>query len=446
MNASDSNIPFLEIPALSQVRGSLRLPGSKSITNRAFILAALANGKTRLHHLLWSDDTRYMAESLEKLGVSGIRFSDGHTEAEIPGTGGKFPAESASLFVGNSGTSIRFLTAAASLGCGDFTFTGVDRMKERPIRDLALALEQTGAQIEYVESPGFPPIVLHANGLKGDVLHIRGNISSQYLTAILLAAPCAQGPLKIVVDGELISRPYISMTLKMMEHFGAHVTNRDFKEFEVKNSGYVSPKNYDIEGDASSATYALAAAAISNGSVKLCGLGKESIQGDIRFAEVLEKMGAQISYGKDFIECSRGKFPLEPIDMDLSAIPDAAMTVAVLSLFAKGKSSLRGIGSWKVKETDRIVAMATELRKTEAKVLATDSSLEITPPETILPATFETYRDHRMAMCLSLVAFGISKGSHIRILDPRCVEKTYPAYWKDLETLTGEPLSIQGEK
>lgn len=445
MNLSAQSKTFLEIPALRKIQGSLRIPGSKSITNRALLLAALAKGETRLHRLLWSDDTRYMAESLEKLGVPSLRFSEDHTEAVIGGNG-KFSSRNAELFVGNSGTSIRFLTAAAALGHGEFTLSGIARMKERPIRDLVTALEQIGAQIDYLENPGFPPIALHANGLSGGTLHIRGDISSQYLTAILLAAPCMEKPLTIVVDGELISKPYVSMTLKMMEEFGAQTENRDFREFTVKNSGYRSPREYTVEGDASSATYALAAAAISGGPVRLYGIDRKSIQGDVHFTEVLEKMGANISFGNGFVECSKGTFPLKAIDMDLSAIPDAAMTVAVLCLFADGKSTLRGIRSWKVKETDRIQAMATELRKTGAKVTETDDSLAITPPAKILPATFETYNDHRMAMCLSLAAFGIPETERIRILDPHCVEKTYPGYWKDLELLAKVPLQIQGAR
>ncbi len=445
MKSSARSTTFLDIPALRKVQGSIHVPGSKSITNRALLLAALATGETRLHRLLWSDDTRYMAESLEKMGIPGVRFSEDHTEATIFGNG-KFSSRDAELFVGNSGTSIRFLTAAAALGHGRFTLTGIARMKERPIRDLVTALGQVGAQIDYLENPGFPPIAVRASGLSGGTLHIRGNISSQYLTAILLAAPCMEKPLDIVVDGELVSRPYVSMTLGMMEAFGAHVENREFREFTVRNSGYESPGDYTVEGDASSATYALAAAAISGGPVRLYGIDRKSIQGDIHFTDVLGQMGASVSFGNGFVECARGAFPLKAIDMDLSAIPDAAMTVAVLCLFADGRSSIRGIKSWKVKETDRIQAMATELRKTGAIVTETDDSLAITPPREILPATFETYNDHRMAMCLSLAAFGIPESGHIRILDPRCVEKTYPGYWKDLEILASIPLPIQGER
>lgn len=436
---------FLQIPALRHIEGKIRLPGSKSITNRALILSALARGTTKLHHLLWSDDTRYMSESLKALGVS-IDLSADRSEASVFGRGGSFASKQAELFVGNSGTSIRFLTAAAALGCGDYTFTGVDRMKERPIRDLVEALEKIGAKVEYLEHEGFPPILLHANGLAGGTLHIRGNISSQYLTAILLAAPYAKSPLTIKVDGDLISKPYVSMTVRMMEQFGALVENFDFQEFRVANSGYVSPKEYSVEGDASSASYALAAAAIADGSVCLEGLGEKSIQGDIRFVELLREMGARISFEGSSVRCSKGCFPLNTIDKDLSEIPDAAMTAAVLCLFAKGTSRIRGIRSWKVKETDRILAMQKELSKVGAKVLATDDSLTITPPEKFLPAAFETYQDHRMAMCLSLVAFGLEADDSIQILDPLCVEKTYPAYWKDFGALTGIPLQIRGEK
>ena len=446
MNKNSSNPAFLEIQALDHIQGEIRLPGSKSITNRAYILAALARGETRLHNILWSDDTLVMAESLEKLGVKGIEVSDDFKDVTIPGQNGRFPAEKADLFVGNSGTSIRFLTAAIALGKGEFTLTGIERMKERPIRDLVDALSQIGAKIDYAENAGFPPIVLHANGLHGEVLHIRGNVSSQYLTAILLAAPCMQKSLKIVVDGELISKPYVTMTLRMMRDFGVEVENLDFKEFHVPNTGYTSPGDYDIEGDASSASYALAAAAISDGPVRLLGLDDNSMQGDIHFADVLAEMGAKISYGKGFVESRHGEFPLRAIDKDLSAIPDAAMTVAALCLFAKGTSTIRGIHSWKVKETDRIQAMVNELSKTGAAVSATGDSITITPPKEFLPAEFETYNDHRMAMCMSLAAFGIQKQNSIRILDPLCVNKTYPAYWRDLKELTGASFEIPRAK
>ncbi|MBS7392209.1 MAG: 3-phosphoshikimate 1-carboxyvinyltransferase [Fibrobacter sp.] len=446
MNKNPSSPTFLEIRALDHIQGEIRLPGSKSITNRALLLASLAQGETRLHHLLWSDDTRYMAESLEKLGVQGMHFSADYSEAVIPGQNGRFSVKNAELFVGNSGTSIRFLTAAVALGQGDFTLTGIERMKERPIRDLIDALVQVGAKIDYTENAGYPPIVLHANGLQGEILHIKGNISSQYLTAILLSAPCMQKPLKIVVDGELISKPYVTMTLRMMQQFGVEVKNLDFKEFHVPNTGYISPGDYDVEGDASSASYALAAAAISDGPVRLLGLDEKSMQGDIHFADVLAEMGAKISYGKGFVESRRGEFPLKAIDKDLSSIPDAAMTVAALCLFANGTSTIRGIHSWKVKETDRIQAMANELRKAGAEVSTTDDSITITPPNVFKTADFETYNDHRMAMCMSLVAFGLEKGKSIRILDPLCVNKTYPGYWKDLKTLTGANFEIPRAK
>ena len=446
MNQNPSKPTFLDIQALEHIQGEIRLPGSKSITNRAYVLAALAKGETKLHNILWSDDTLRMAESLEKLGVKGIQVSDDFTEVTIPGQNGKFPAKKADIFVGNSGTTIRFLTAAMALGNGEYTLTGIERMKERPIRDLVDALVQVGAKIDYAEKEGFPPIVLHANGLQGDVLHIRGNISSQYLTAILLAAPCMQNPLKIVVDGELISKPYVSMTLRMMRDFGVEVENLDFKEFHVPNTGYTSPGDYDIEGDASSASYALAAAAISGGPVRLLGLDQNSMQGDIHFADVLAEMGANISYGKGFVESRRGEFPLKAIDKDLSAIPDAAMTVAALCLFADGTSTIRGIHSWKVKETDRIQAMANELRKVGATVSTTNDSITITPPKEFLPAEFKTYDDHRMAMCMSLAAFGIPKEKSIRILDPLCVNKTYPYYWIHLKKLTGASFEIPGVK
>lgn len=446
MNAPHPNSTFLKIPALKQIQGILRLPGSKSITNRALILAALSRGKTRLHHLLWSDDTIYMVRALrEHLGVN-VLGDIGDDTVTVSGQSGTFPSTGANIFVGNSGTSIRFLTAAISLGTGDFSLTGVERMKERPIRDLVNALQQIGAKIDYAEKEGFPPINVHASGLSGGPLRIKGNVSSQYLTAILLAAPCMQKPLSIEVEGELISKPYVTMTIRMMEQFGVRVENDHFQRFFVPNTGYHSPEDYDIEGDASSASYALAAAAIAKGPVRVEGIDKNSLQGDIHFAEVLQEMGADVSYGKGFVECREKTFPLRAIDKDLSAIPDAAMTVAALCLFANGKSRIRGIHSWKVKETDRIAAMATELRKTGAQVFTTDDSITIVPPETLSPAEFDTYDDHRMAMCMSLVAFGIQNENSIVIREPLCVKKTYPEYWSDLSALTGNSFNSPAEE
>ena len=446
MNTHSLNTTFLDIPYLNHFLGELCLPGSKSITNRALLLAALARGTTHLHNLLWSDDTHYMAESLKKLGIANMRFSNDFKDAEISGASGKFSSKKAELFIGNSGTSIRFLTAAASLGNGDFTLTGIDRMKERPIRDLVDALIQVGAKIDYAEKEGFPPVVIHANGLGGGTMHIKGNISSQYLTAVLLAAPCMENPLTILVDGELISKPYVAMTLRMMQEFGVHVENENFQKFCVPNTGYISPGDYTVEGDASSASYAFASAAIAGGPVRLYGIDQNSMQGDVYFAEVLSQMGAAIVYGKGFIDCKRGQFPLQKIDCDLSSIPDAAMTVAALCLFANGTSTIRGIGSWKVKETDRLAAMKAELSKTGAKISTTENSITITPPDEFLPAEFETYNDHRMAMCMSLAAFGISRSQKIRILDPLCVNKTYPAYWKDLKMFSGANFEIPSAK
>lgn len=436
-----SHLDFLQIPALKRACGQIRLPGSKSVTNRAWVLSALARGETRLLHPLWSDDTFYMMRALRGFGVE-MRGAEGDSSVTVRGAGGKFPARDADVFVGNSGTTIRFLSAASALGNGGFSFSGIDRMKERPIQDLVDALRSVGAEIDYAEREGFPPIVVHGKGLRGGNLRIRGNVSSQYLTAVLLAAPCMENPLRVTVDGELISKPYVRMTLRMMGQFGVDVENRDFREFLVPNGGYASPGDYEVEGDASSASYALAAASVGEGTVRVLGVDGDSMQGDVQFAELLREMGAEVSYGNGFVECRRGEFPLRPIDLDLSAIPDAAMTAAVLCLFARGKSSIRGIRSWRVKETDRLNALACELRKAGADVFTTEDSISVEPPNRILPAAFETYDDHRMAMCMSLVAYGIREGESIRIHDPLCVAKTYPDYWKDLKSLSGGAFDI----
>ncbi|MCK9182022.1 MAG: 3-phosphoshikimate 1-carboxyvinyltransferase [Fibrobacteraceae bacterium] len=425
--------PTILIHPVSKFAGVIRLPGSKSISNRALLLAALAKGETRLHHLLLSDDTRYMGKALQQLGI-GVRFSEDFSEVVISGTGSPFPAASAELFLGNSGTALRSLTAATTLGIGEFKLSGEERMTERPIRDLVDALIEAGASINYTSTLGYPPIQVHAHGLEGGTIHVKGNISSQYLTALLISAPYARTPIHISVEGELISRPYISMTLQMMEHFGIKAVNNDYREFSIPQGTYTTPGDYEIEGDASSATYALAGAAISGGPVKLLGLDAKSLQGDVRFTEVLKTMGAEVSFGKGFIECRQGCFPLKAIDLDLSDIPDAAMTVAALALFADGTSTIRGIKSWRVKETDRIAALTAELRKTGANVTSDLDSITITPPEKFQPATFETYNDHRMAMCMSLTSLAHVQ---IKILDSKCVQKTYPNYWKDFESLSG---------
>jgi 3-phosphoshikimate 1-carboxyvinyltransferase len=324
---------------------------------------------------------------------------------------------------------MRSLCAALALGSGVFHLSGEERMKERPIRDLVDALRSLGADISYMETDGFPPVCINAHGLKGGSVSVRGNISSQYLTALLICAPYAESPLHIHVEGELISAPYILLTLNVMKHFGIEVKHADLMDFYVPKGVYKTPGDYMVEGDASSASYPLAAAAIAGGKVRVLGVGTDCRQGDIAFVEVLKKMGATVTMGPDWVECTGPQGKLKSLgEFNAVEIPDAAMTVAVLALFADAPMTISGIASWRVKETDRIAAMAAELRKVGAEVRETTDSITIYPPEKLQPATIETYNDHRMAMCFSLVALG---GVPVKIMDPACINKTYPKYFDD---------------
>ena len=429
----------IQIPALSSYNGELRVPGSKSITNRVLLVSALAEGTTRLHNLLKSDDTRYMGEALKALGVKADMTED-FTEAVIEGNGAPIDAPSvlvendnyvAGLYLGNAGTAMRSLCAALALGRGVFHLSGEERMKERPIRDLVDALRMLGADIDYMETDGFPPVCINAHGLKGGSVTVRGNISSQYLTALLICAPYAESPLHIHVEGELISAPYILLTLDVMKHFGIEVKHADLKDFYVPKGVYKSPGDYMVEGDASSASYPLAAAAIVGGKVRVLGVGSECRQGDIAFVEVIKKMGATVTMGPDWVECVGPLGKLKSLgEFNAIEIPDAAMTVAVLALFADAPMTISGIASWRVKETDRIAAMAAELRKVGAEVRESMDSITVTPPQALQGASIETYNDHRMAMCFSLVSLG---GVPIKILDPACVNKTYPSFFEDFK-------------
>lgn len=429
---------FIQLPALGSYNGEVRVPGSKSITNRVFLISALAQGTTKLHNLLRSDDTRYMGEALKKLGVD-IQMSDDFTEAVVVGNGACLNAPAnedgknvADLYLGNAGTAMRSLCAALTLGEGEFNLTGEERMKERPIRDLVDALCILGADIAYRETEGYPPVCIKAHGLKGGEVSVRGNISSQYLTALLICAPYAETELHIHVEGELISAPYILLTLKVMKEFGIEVRHDGLTDFYVPKGVYQSPGDYMVEGDASSASYPLAAAAIAHGKVRVLGVGSNCSQGDVKFSNVLEKMGTKITMGPDWVECEGPAGKLNAVDLNLNDIPDAAMTVAVLALFADGPMTISGIASWRVKETDRIAAMAAELRKVGANVRETNDSITVVPPESLQSASIETYNDHRMAMCFSLAALG---GVPIKILDPACVNKTYPKYFEDFQKL-----------
>jgi 3-phosphoshikimate 1-carboxyvinyltransferase len=410
----------LELKPARRAAGTVRLPGSKSISNRVLLLAALAAGETEVAGLLDADDTQVMRDALEKLGVS---FSGNR----IVGAGGAFPVRKADLFLGNAGTAFRPLTAALALSNGEYTLAGVPRMEERPIRDLVDGLRGIGARIDYLKNEGFPPLAIHPGGISAANPTVRGDVSSQFLTALLMALPLLKREARVAVQGELISKPYVEITLNVMSKFGVEVRRTGWKAFDIPKADYRSPGRILVEGDASSASYFLAAGAIGGGPVRVEGVGKASIQGDVRFTEVLERMGASVLLMDDAIEVRNDAGKLKPIDMDLNHIPDAAMTAAVMALFADGPSTLRNIASWRVKETDRIAAMATELRKLGADVEEGPDFLKIKPNSLNSGVAIDTYDDHRMAMSFSLASLG---GVPLRINDPACVGKTYPGYFK----------------
>ncbi|EAT1193736.1 3-phosphoshikimate 1-carboxyvinyltransferase [Salmonella enterica] len=421
----------LTLQPIARVDGAINLPGSKSVSNRALLLAALACGKTVLTNLLDSDDVRHMLNALSALGINYTLSAD-RTRCDITGNGGPLRAPGAlELFLGNAGTAMRPLAAALCLGQNEIVLTGEPRMKERPIGHLVDALRQGGANIDYLEQENYPPLRLRGGFTGGDI-EVDGSVSSQFLTALLMTAPLAPEDTIIRVKGELVSKPYIDITLNLMKTFGVEIANHHYQQFVVKvGQQYHSPGRYLVEGDASSASYFLAAGAIKGGTVKVTGIGRKSMQGDIRFADVLEKMGATITWGDDFIACTRGE--LHAIDMDMNHIPDAAMTIATTALFAKGTTTLRNIYNWRVKETDRLFAMATELRKVGAEVEEGRDYIRITPPAKLHHADIGTYNDHRMAMCFSLVALS---DTPVTILDPQCTAKTFPDYFEQLARMS----------
>jgi len=424
----------LILDPIARMDGEINLPGSKSVSNRVLLLAALARGTTVLTNLLDSDDIRHMLAALAALGVD-CRLSHDRTRCEISGLGCAFRQSQASeLYLGNAGTAMRPLCAALCLGKGEYILTGEPRMEERPIGDLVDALRQAGARIDYLKRDGFPPLRIVADGLAGGRVTIDGRVSSQFLTAFLMAAPLAAADCAVSIKGELVSKPYIDITLKIMAAFGVQVENRGFKDFLVKGGQrYESPGHFLVEGDASSASYFLAAGAIRGGTVRVNGVGLGSLQGDVRFAQVLEAMGAKITWGEDFIEASRGR--LHGVDMDMNHIPDAAMTIAATALFAQGPTVIRNVGNWRVKETDRLAAMAAELRKLGAVVEEGEDYIRIEPPEKLTAAAIDTYNDHRMAMCFSLAALG---GVPVTINDPGCTSKTFPDYFEQFRRLIVE--------
>ncbi|WP_153946791.1 3-phosphoshikimate 1-carboxyvinyltransferase [Cupriavidus sp. U2] len=425
----------LTLGPLTRASGTVRLPGSKSISNRVLLLSALATGETRVRDLLDSDDTQVMLEALKVLGVTWRR--DGG-DCIVTGVGGHFPNKAADLFMGNAGTAIRPLTAALALQGGAYRLSGVARMHERPIGDLVDGLRQVGAAIEYLGTPGYPPLEIKPAQIRIDTpIRVRGDVSSQFLTALLMTLPMASAPsgrIEIEVVGELISKPYIEITLNLLARFGIVVERQGWERFILPaGAQYRSPGEIYVEGDASTASYFLAAGAIGGGPVRVEGVGLSSIQGDVRFADALNRMGANVMAGDNWIEVrgtERDDGRLNGIELDCNHIPDAAMTLAVAALFAEGTTTLTNIASWRVKETDRITAMATELRKLGATVEEGADYLKVTPPASNAWQTpadgIGTYDDHRMAMCFSLAAFGPLP---VRINDPGCVAKTFPEYF-----------------
>ena len=450
-------IRFLDIPPLQSAGGPVQLPGSKSISNRVLLLAGLSAGTTVIHDLLESDDTRVMLDALLALGCEVQTVGE---TLHVAGLGGSLKTLDAKLFLGNAGTAMRPLTAAlailAATQSGSFALSGVPRMHERPIGDLVDALRQLGCGVDYLGNDGFPPLQLRPGTapLKASQpIRVRGDVSSQFLTALLLALPLAAGQQAIVieVEGELISKPYVEITLNLLARFGIEVERDGWQRFTIpRGSAYRSPGDIYVEGDASSASYfiALGAIAATEQPIKIVGVGSDSIQGDIRFVEAAQAMGAQVSSGPGWLEVRRGRFPLTAITLDCNHIPDAAMTLAVMALYATGTTRLNNIASWRVKETDRIAAMATELRKLGASVVEGADFIEVTPPMQWQPAAIHTYDDHRIAMCFSLAAFnGLASNSGaavpVRILDPQCVGKTFPDYFETLfERVSTEPQNI----
>ena len=414
----------LTLSPIKNISGTVDLPGSKSLSNRILLLSMLAEGHTEIHNLLDSDDTRRMVEALNTLRVEVLEDRN-QNRISVKGTSGTIPVTEATLMLGNAGTVIRPLTAALTLGQGRFVLDGVQRMRERPIIDLVNGLKQLGADVSCINGTDSPPVEVIANGLPGGTTRLSGTISSQYLSAILMAAPYAKTEVQIEITDKLVSEPYVEMTLQLMLRFGVSVENDKFKHFRVPSMPYSSPGKIYVEGDASSASYFLAGAAITGGPVTVKGCGTESLQGDSRFAEVLEKMGTNVKWSEMEITVSGSS--LNGIDVDMNMMPDAAMTLAVAALFASGQTAIRNIHNWRVKETERLKAVSTELRKLGAEVEEGEDYLVINPPKKIQNAEIDTYEDHRMAMAFSLAACG---DTSVTINDPGCVSKTFPEYFE----------------
>ncbi|QJC31725.1 3-phosphoshikimate 1-carboxyvinyltransferase [Enterobacteriaceae endosymbiont of Donacia tomentosa] len=423
---------ILTLPSVNKIQGCIKLPGSKSISNRALLLSSLAQGTTKLINLLNSDDIHHMLNALKLLGIK-FTLSCNNKICTIIGNNGIIkPKKQLELYVGNAGTVIRPLTALLSLNDNcDIVLTGEPRMKERPIKDLVDTLRYGGAKIKYLEKKNYPPIYLGGGFTGTKNIQIEGSISSQFLTSLLIICPLIEHNTSITIKNNLVSKPYIDITIKLMAIFGIKVKNNNYKNFIITGKQkYISPGEYIIEGDASSASYFLSAAAIKGGKIKLININKNSIQGDIKYVTILQKMGAIIHYGKNYISCTRNI--LNAINMDMNDIPDVAMTIAVTGLFANGVTTIKNIYNWRVKETDRLTAMSNELKKTGANVITGRDYIVITPPKNIKKAIIETYNDHRMAMCFSLLSLS---NNLVSIINPQCVNKTYPNFFKEFKKI-----------
>ena len=423
----------IKLKASKQVRGCIKLPGSKSITNRVLLMAALGSGVTKLIDPLRSEDTDQMINALIKLGVSVKEVNDDQNSIEIKGAEHNFPNKNTNLFLGNSGTTFRPLAAVLAMMRGDYYLSGIERMHERPIKDLVDALEQMGSSIQYEKNHGYPPITINNSSIEiSEPIQIKGDISSQYLTALLIAGPISNNEFNIEVIGDLISKPYIDITLKLLTKFNIFYNNDNWRLFSLKkDSVYRNPTKIFVEGDASSASYFFAAASLA-GSIEIKGINKDSIQGDLKFLDIISKMGAKIEYKSDSIQVSKAS-SLKGLEIDCIEIPDAAMTLAIMAVFADKPTKLKNIGSWRVKETDRILAMDNELTKMGVEVSTTHDSMTIFPQKQLNDnISIETYNDHRIAMCFSLFCL---KNLNITIQDPNCVNKTYPDYFKDLKSV-----------
>nr|WP_283630653.1 3-phosphoshikimate 1-carboxyvinyltransferase [Alteromonas macleodii] len=421
----------LTLDPIAKVSGEVNVPGSKSLSNRALLLAALAEGETELTNLLDSEDIEHMLNALTKLGVN-YRLSEDKTQCVVQGNGGAFNvAEPLELFLGNAGTAMRPLCAALAASNVDTVLTGEPRMEERPIGDLVDALREADADVTYLKNEGYPPLQIKGKTLNGGEMSVDGSVSSQFLTALLMAAPLFSGDVTIRIKGELVSKPYIDITLDTMAKFGVTVENDNYQTFTVSGDAkYIAPGKFMVEGDASSASYFLAAGAIKGGTVRVTGIGQNSIQGDIRFADVLEAMGATVVWNDEYVEITGA--PLKGVNMDMNHIPDAAMTIATTALFAEGPTTMTNIYNWRVKETDRLAAMATELQKLGAKVEEGHDYIKVWPTDSLKHAEIDTYNDHRIAMCFSLVALS---DTPVTINDPGCTRKTFPDYFTRFKTL-----------